>query len=103
MMATPTNKFILRTLLLILMAASPLYGQSPGTGAIVGTVTDPDGAVLPKIKVTVANEGTLASREVLTSNEGTFRASLLPPGTYSVAIEASGFQRKLVNSVRVLT
>jgi hypothetical protein len=103
MMATSTNNFILRMLLIILIAASPLYAQGPGTGAIVGTVTDPDGAALSKANVTVVNEGTLASRAGITSSEGTFHVSLLPPGTYSVSIEARGFQRKLVRSVRVLT
>ena len=77
MMATSKSKFILGAFLIILIAASSLDAQSPGTGAIVGTVTDPDGAVLPRIDVTVVNQGTLASREVVTSTEGTFRCLTL--------------------------
>src|SRR3954469_1869519 len=102
MMATNINRVFLNALFLVLIAARTLLAQGPGTGAIVGTVTDPDGAALSNIKAAVVNEGTLASRAALTSNEGTFRVSLLPPGTYTVTIEANGFQRKIVKSVRVI-
>lgn len=103
MMAPTIRKAFLRTLLILLLAATTLHAQGPGTGSIVGTVTDPDGAALAGVNLTVVNEGTLASRAVLTSSEGTFHASLLPPGTYSVSIQATGFQRKIIKSVRVIT
>ncbi|HVJ09515.1 MAG TPA: TonB-dependent receptor [Acidisarcina sp.] len=78
------------------------FAQSPGTGAIVGTVTDPSNGAVPSSQVSVVNDGTQALRSVVTSNEGLFRASLLPPGVYRVSAEAPGFERKVVHSVRVL-
>ncbi len=49
------------------------------------------------------NEGTQAARSVATSNEGTFRVSLLQPGTYSVLVStAAGFQAKQMRGVRVV-
>ena len=104
-MATTLDRFLFKALFIVtaLIAASALDAQGPGAGSIVGTVTDPDGAALAKANVTVAHEGTLASRSVVTSSEGAFRFALLPPGTYSITIEATGFQRKIVKSARVIT
>jgi hypothetical protein len=74
----------------LLLASVPLSAQSPGTGAVSGTVTDPSGEVLSKARVSVVNDETKATRAVLTSLEGVFRVSLLPPGVYSVSAEAVG-------------
>jgi len=79
-----------------------LQAQTPGTGAVAGAVADPTGALIAAAQVQVVNEGTQAARSVATSNEGTFRVSLLQPGTYSVLITATGFQAKQMRGVRVV-
>src|ERR1700722_20495122 len=53
--------------LLILLVPPKLFAQTPGTGAIVGTVTDPSGALVAGAHVTVVNKGTDFSREVVTT------------------------------------
>ena len=75
----------------ILLALSvPLMAQVQ-TGTIVGTVTDPSGAVIAKAKITITNKDTGASRVTESSTDGTFSAPSLPPGSYEVRVEASGF------------
>jgi Carboxypeptidase regulatory-like domain len=86
----------------ILLALSvPLMAQVP-TGTIAGTVTDPSGAVIQKATVTVTNKNTGASRVIQTEESGAFSAASLPPGTYEVRVEASGFAA-IVRSAEILT
>jgi hypothetical protein len=64
------------------------------TGSITGTVTDPAGAVIPGATVTVKEINTNAAKTVVTSEVGTYTATLLQPGTYSVKVEKGGFSAK---------
>src|SRR5579864_128037 len=75
-------------LALILLAAPSAYSQ--GTAAIVGTVTDNSGAVVPAAKVTVKNLGTNLTRTSATGASGEYSFTLLPIGDYSVSVEANG-------------
>jgi hypothetical protein len=83
------------------LAAVTTYGQSPGTGAMAGSVTDESGAVVAKASVTVMNVDTQATRVLLTSSEGSFRLALLAPGMYTVSAEAPGFAPTHVNGVHI--
>ncbi len=62
-------------------------------GRIVGTVTDSSGATIPDVKVSIVNEATQASREVMTDRNGYFVAEELPAGSYTVMAEKVGFKR----------
>jgi hypothetical protein len=77
-------------LIAVVMFAAPVGAQVP-TGTIVGTVTDPAGAVIQNATVTVTNKNTGASRVIQTAEGGTFSAPSLPPGTYEVRVEMLGF------------
>ena len=81
-------------LLLLLLSAIPVWaqGQVP-SGAIVGTVTDTSGAVIPNATVTATNTGTGISNSTTTNPTGDYSIPLLQVGTYSVAVEATGFKR----------
>jgi hypothetical protein len=61
-------------------------------GQILGTVTDPSGAVVPNAKVTVVEEFTGLSRSTVSTAVGSYTLAQLPVGTYSVTAEASGFK-----------
>jgi len=61
-------------------------------GSIVGTVTDPGGAVVPHASVSLTNIGTNVVQKSTTDEDGTFRFLLLPPGAYSILVTASGFK-----------
>jgi len=84
-----------------LLLACVAQAQGPATGAISGEVLDPSGAVIDRARVSAANEETGVSRSVTTTSEGSFRVSLLPPGMYSLTVEAPNFERQVVRSIRV--
>ncbi len=66
------------------------FGQAE-TGQIMGTVTDPSGAVVPNAKVTVTNVQTGAIRTTQSNASGLYTVTNLMAGTYEVKIEGSGF------------
>lgn len=66
-----------------------LYGQA--TTGVVGTVSDPSGAVIPGAKVTVTNVGTGNSTTVVTNAAGSYSVPNLPVGTYNISAEHAGF------------
>src|SRR5215813_343772 len=86
---------------ILLVVAIPLMAQVP-TGTIVGTVTDPSGAVIQKATVTVTNKETGASRVIQTGENGLYSAPSLQAGAYEVRVEASGFAA-VIRSVQVET
>src|SRR5437667_12267131 len=73
-----------------LMAASPVAAQGTG-GAIIGTIKDAQGGVLPGVSLTVRNVETGVARTVVTEGDGTYRFAGLPPGDYDLTAELSGF------------
>src|SRR5215831_6543784 len=71
-------------------------------GSISGVVQDSQGAVVPNARVELTNEAQGAVvRQLLTSSEGTFVATPLPPATYSLAVEAPGFKRYLKKEIKL--
>ena len=68
------------------------YAQSSTSGDIAGAVIDATGAAVPGSTITVKSRDTGATQIMITNGSGTYRASLLKPGRYSVSVTASGFQ-----------
>ncbi len=62
------------------------------TATLTGTVTDSSGAVVPEATVTAVETATGVSRTTTTSAEGVFTMPFLPPGTYRVEIQKTGFK-----------
>jgi hypothetical protein len=86
-------KFLRRTLALALtfcFACALLVAQSTTEGAIGGTIYDATGAVVPKSKITVRNNGTNAEQSTEANAEGYFRVNSLQPGAYTVTVAGSG-------------
>ena len=72
-------------------------------GAIVGTVKDPNDALVAKAQVKVTSVKTGEVRTAESSDDGTFTVTNLEPGNYNVTVEASGFQAVTVEAVQVET
>ncbi|MGA8273598.1 MAG: carboxypeptidase-like regulatory domain-containing protein [Candidatus Sulfotelmatobacter sp.] len=69
-----------------------MFAQGGATGAIGGVVQDASGAVVANAKVSIQSEATGETlRQVTSDASGLFTATLLPVGTYTVEVEASGF------------
>ena len=69
--------------------------------AIQGTVTDPKGTVVTGAKIAVTNQETGVSRDTVSSETGYYRVAELPPGRYTVTVEASGFRQGVFHDVEV--
>jgi hypothetical protein len=87
-------------LFLLLLIPGSLIAQT-FRGTILGTVTDPQGAVVAGAKVTVRNVDTGLERTSQTSADGSYAVPELPIGTYTVTISQSGFQTSSVTNIAV--
>ena len=71
------------------------------TGRIVGTVSSPDGGLVPGATIVVRDNQTGKERTVTASEDGTFEVSQLEFGTYTVNITASGYKKFTANDVKI--
>ena len=75
----------------LLMASSVVSAQL-STAQLSGRVTDESGAVLPGVTVTVTQTGTGFTRSDVTSGNGAYLMSNLPPGPYRLEVSLVGFR-----------
>ncbi|CAN5710611.1 hypothetical protein BH20ACI3_BH20ACI3_03560 [soil metagenome] len=71
------------------------------TATLTGTVTDPNGASVPNVKVVAVNQGTQLEYEAQTSDSGIYTIPFLPVGAYVVSLEAAGFKKLVSNPIRL--
>jgi len=90
----------LSVLLWLLLVSSSLLAQT-FRGTILGSVTDPQGAVVAGAKVTAHNIDTGLERTTQTSADGSYSLPELPIGTYTVTVTQSGFQTAVTSKVAV--
>jgi Carboxypeptidase regulatory-like domain/TonB dependent receptor-like, beta-barrel len=87
-------------LTLLFAAFSPsLMAQSAGTSGLTGTITDPSGAAIPSVTVTLTSNDTNQVRSATTGPDGQYKFTLLPPGSYKVRFAAMGFKTAEVGAV----
>ncbi len=97
---------ILRTalcLVLILSSASGALAQLASQTALVGTVTDSGGLVVPGAQVVAVNTGTKDTYEATTNAEGYYNIQFVRTGTYEITITMPSFQTFKATDVRVAT
>jgi carboxypeptidase family protein len=70
-------------------------------GSISGTVADPTGAAVAGATVTATSRGTGQASSTTTDSAGLFRLSLLPVGSYELAITKQGFEKLVLSGVSV--
>jgi hypothetical protein len=88
---TRTAYFALLVLTVACLLPAKALAQGETTSAIVGQVRDTTDAVVPGATVTITNHETGLKRSARTDDAGRFRFPQLKPGTYSVRVEAQGF------------
>ena len=96
---SPVTK-LRNSILLILFATTLTYAQT-FRGTILGTVSDPNGAVVAGAKVTARNTSTGLERSTTTDEAGNYTIPELPIGPYEVRVEQTGFANAVVSSVIV--
>src|SRR5438309_10423864 len=84
----------------VVLAATSLIAQT-FRGTILGTVTDPSGAVVAGAKVTAKNVNTGLERTTQTSADGSYSVPELPIGAYTVTATQTGFQTAVISNVAV--
>jgi hypothetical protein len=85
---------------LVLLLSALCFGQGgAATGDLHVTVKDARGALVATAKVIVRDTGKGLERTATSNGEGGYSAQLLPPGTYSVTIDAAGFSGVLSTGV----
>ena len=88
------------TFSLLALAAMPLSAQT-FRGTILGTVTDPNGAVVTGARVTARNVDTGIERTTTTDEQGNYTIAELQTGSYELTVRQQGFQPAVVSSVTV--
>src|SRR3981081_480662 len=95
---------IQQVFLVIVMLAIPagvIFGQGIVTGSISGTAIDPQGAVVGGAKVRATQVETNRMFSTASSKAGVVQLPSLPPGTYTVIVEAKGFSTYKADNVLV--
>src|SRR5262245_53080099 len=86
------RQFPLVGLLILILYAVPLVGQTGGGATLVGTVKDSTGSVVAGAKLKVVNADTLFLTETVTQADGSYYVPYLIPGNYRVTVNAPGFK-----------
>ena len=81
---------LLTTTCFVIPVSTKAQGET--TSAILGQVNDPTEAAVPGATVTITNQETGLKRIAKTDDSGRFNFPQLKPGTYSVKVEAEGFE-----------
>src|SRR5205085_5156448 len=82
--------------------AGSVFAQTSTTGSIEGTITDPNGAAVPGVTVKVTSPNLISAQTATTDSSGRYKVLNLPPGKYTVTIEAEkGFEKAERTDVEV--
>ncbi len=81
------------TLVLLALLAGSTIAWGQATTSVRGTVTDPSGSVVAGATVVLANAESKTERATKTGGQGEYQFLFVPPGTYALAVTATGFQR----------
>src|SRR5215471_2971464 len=84
----------LRLVLTFVLLGVPVaaFAQRATSGTVIGKITDTSGAVLPGVTVSLQSPEALGQFSAVTDGQGQYRVNNLPPATYDVRAELSGFQ-----------
>ena len=76
--------------------------QAQYRGSLHGTVTDPQGAIVSGATATLLNPGTNQKMVSTTDAAGIYHFTALPPSNYQLTVDAAGFKKKVLESIRII-
>jgi Carboxypeptidase regulatory-like domain len=88
-------------LVLILLATTSAASAQSIYGTITGTVTDPSGASVANANVVLKNTSSGDIRRNVTNSDGYYSFSSVPVGSYTLTVEAAGFQKAVTSGIEV--
>jgi hypothetical protein len=97
-----TRKLVsLAVLILVLLLRTLAFAQGAATGDLHVTVRDPKGSLVANATVTAKDPAKAFERSVAGNPDGEYRIVLLPPGNYTVTVEAKGFAKTTAQNVTI--
>jgi hypothetical protein len=97
-----SSLIVLSFLLLVFQFSTPIStAQTASTGALTGTVSDPNAAAVSGAQVKVTNEATGEERTVVSQGNGNYTVPLLLPGSYRLEFSATGFKKSVKSDLQV--
>ncbi len=90
----------IRTAALLVLCSACVYAQT--TSSLTGVVTDPSGAMVPGVEVTLTNAETNAQRSATTDSQGRYSFAQAQPSTYQVSARAPGFSEVAIRGITLL-
>ena len=88
----------LLTVLLLVCASLPMWGQTGSLGTVTGVVTDPSNAVVPDATVTLKDKATSTVQTLTTNSSGRYTFLNVRPGDYEVTVTKPGFAKVTIPS-----
>ncbi len=98
-MSKPRGFWILVCLLLAIPTSA--FAQSATTGTVLGTVRDPQDAVVVGAEVTLENAQFAITLKQKTNESGQYVFPAVPPGTYTITVQAPGFRTQQIPALKV--
>src|SRR5258707_15404156 len=96
------SRLLAGALALVSLAGISAYGQGGATGAISGVVVDTSGGSVAGAEVQIIDTRMdVVARKLPTNADGSFTATLLPPGTYYVLVNKPGFAQARADGIEV--
>ena len=95
------NPRVRAVLLCVLVVLTTSVHAQRTTGDLIGVVKDSSGAVLPGVTVSVTGPNIPRAQTTTTTENGSYRVANLPPGTYTLTFELSGFKTVALQGLRV--
>ena len=91
-MQTLSRKKLLPLIALLISSFWYSVAQNGSQGSLSGTITDPGGAAIAGAAITITNEANNQVRTTQTNRDGFYDVEALDPGSYTVQVEAQGFE-----------
>src|SRR3954454_16346771 len=86
----------------VLLASAPGFSQQ-FRGSLSGRILDQQQAGVPGAKIHAVESETGAKFQTVANGDGTYMLPFLPPGPYSVTVEAPGFKKHVNSQIRITT
>jgi hypothetical protein len=88
-------------LMVVLLSAVPSWAQTSNSALVLGTVTDPAGAVVPDATATLTNTATNETKTATTNSAGQYVLPNAAPGTYTLKISKTGFATTTFSNIKL--